>query len=187
MIDHLEEPKHASPAKRITHAVYREIYVRYFMTRESMEEIGIALGFTRLTINRCIQTQRAALDTIRPGLGQGRRPIPGRHYARYLDRILALYTPHADRHHPHTASASAADFITQWWKRQRREAKQKRWMNAMKLYQQYCSSHVPTEQTVSYKTFTRLMHQIIGDAYAVTRGRPAKGHRDSNQKEKDSS
>jgi hypothetical protein len=140
------------------------------MKHQTITAIAEAINFSRLTVKHCIETQRIILISINPALLMDERyPIPGRHYARYINQILESYTK--TEYKPSKKSNSAHNFINIWWENQKRESVSKRWMNSKKLYDKYCSAY--PDDPVSYKTFTRLMSKIIGDDFKMSPGRPA--------------
>ena len=141
----------------------------YFINHQTLTAIAEAINFSRITVKHYIDTQRIILTSINPDLLMKGHPISGRHYARYINRVLESYTK--TEYKPPEKSKSAYNFITIWWKKQQRESKSKRWMNSKKLYYRYCSAY--PDDPVSYKTFTRLMSKIIGDDFKISLGRPA--------------
>jgi hypothetical protein len=157
-----------------------DIYVRYFQRKEPMENIAADLGITRVTVSRVIHAWQARLTMIRPDLGSG-RPQKGIHYARYAKDLFLAPTGPVLTYHTRQATAQAETYISDWWTGQKRESKDKRWMDADKLHQRYKASLPAGEKPVSYKTFTRLMKRIIGDAFTLARGRPIKTARRKNQ------
>jgi hypothetical protein len=167
--NHLEKIQQ-SQSRRVTSDIYCKIYELYFIKRQPLTTIAEKINFSRLTVKHCVETQRIILTSINPALlMNGRNPISGRHYARYINMVMESYTK--TEYKPPKKSMSAYNFITIWWEKQQRESKSKRWMDSKKLYDRYCSAY--PNDTVSYKTFTRLMSKIIGDAFKMSPGRPA--------------
>jgi predicted DNA-binding protein YlxM (UPF0122 family) len=170
MIDNHSEKIQQSQSRRITSDDYCKIYELYFMKHQTLTAIAEAINFSRLTVKHCIETQRVILTSINPDLLIDERyPVHGRHYARYTKKIASAYNE--NQYNPRENTKKAQDFITEWWEKQQRESKSRRWMNSKKLYARYCSAY--PNDLVSYKTFTRLMSKIIGDEFKMSRGRPA--------------
>jgi len=148
------------------------IYQRYFVNKETMTSIAEDMERTRLTISRCIHAQQQALHAVRPDLGIG-RPQAKIHYARYQQQVIERTCSQPHRRQKEENTAQAERFIQEWWQRQQRESKTKRWMDAKTLYvKYYCLAVAEPSERVSYKTFTRAMQRIIGPAFAPTPGRP---------------
>ncbi len=148
------------------------IYERYFVNKEAMASIAGEMERTRLTISRCIHAQQQALHAIRPDLGIG-RPQAKIHYARYLQQVIERTCGQPRRRQKEENTTQAERFIQEWWQRQQRESKRKRWMDAKTLYTKYyCPAVAEPSERVSYKSFTRAMQRIIGSVFAPTPGRP---------------
>ena len=149
-----------------------DIYQRYFLNKEPMASIAADMERTRLTISRCIHAQQKALHAIRPDLGSG-RPKAKIHYARYQQQVIEFTCDQPRRRKKEEHSTRAEQFILDWWQRQQRESKRRRWMDAKTLFEKYYCVAVPDPTArVSYKTFTRALQRIVGEAYHPTPGRP---------------
>lgn len=167
------ENKPSGTHKPLSRKEYRDIYLRYFIHNNKVQQIADDMQRTRVTIARCLRKLKHALDTIR---SQRRhvQPATGMIYFRhYTEEVLTLIADQPRRRRSEEKTIVAEQYIQAWWRHQQRESKSKRWMDAKILYQDfYCVSVDDQKEHVSYKTFQRLMVRIIGEAYAPKPGRP---------------